>query len=90
MKYIVLSFDDARSDTYEIALPIMQRYGLVGTVNIISDYVLHPDHYHFVTSSKAMTAEQVRNWQKCGGEIACHGSTHKNTAEDIKRNIDEL
>lgn len=89
MKYIVFSFDDGRADTYTVAMPIMQKYGLTATVNIISDYVLHPDKYSFTTSSKAMTAEQVLKWQEWG-EIASHGSTHKNTAEDIIRSLDEL
>ena len=90
MKYIILSFDDARSDTYEVAKPIMEKYGLTGTVNVISDFVLNPGKYQIVTSPKAMTREQVLDWQKWGGEVACHGSTHNNTVDDIKKNIEEL
>lgn len=90
MKYVVLSFDDARSDTYEIALPIMQRYGLTGTVNTISNYVNHPNEVHFMTADRSMTPEQVVDWQKKGCEIGCHGSTHRNTVADILLNIEEL
>jgi hypothetical protein len=37
-----------------------------------------------------MSIEQLIEWQKDGHEIACHGSTHKNTAEDVINNIIEL
>lgn len=36
MKFIALSFDDARSDTYEVAMTIMKKYGLTGIVNAIA------------------------------------------------------
>ncbi len=90
MKYISLSFDDSRSDTYDVAKPIMEKYGLTGTCNVITDFVLNPSHFSFVSAANSMTAEQVIEWVKWGGEIACHGSTHKNTPNDIIKNIDEL
>ena len=37
-----------------------------------------------------MTAEQLIECQKNGIEIACHGATHQNTADDILRNIREF
>lgn len=66
MKYIALSFDDGRLDTYEVAMPIMKKHRLIGTVNVISDFVLHPTNYHFESSPKGMTAEQVLDWQNWG------------------------
>ncbi len=90
MRYIALSFDDSRADTYEIAKPIMEKYGLIGTVNVISDFVLHPDHCSLISSPRVMIPEQLHKWQRWGGEIACHGSTHNNTPEDVIKNIEEL
>ena len=90
MKYIAFSFDDGRSDTYEVAKPIMEKYGLRATVNVISGFVLHPDMFRFQSAPKGMTAEQVVKWQIMGGEIASHGSAHKNSGEEIINSIDEL
>ena len=41
-------------------------------------------------SKLPMTANQLMEWQKAGNEIACHGSTHQNTKDDVIRNIIEL
>ena len=90
MKYISLSFDDARSDTFEYALPIINKYGLTATVNVISDYVINPQKYCFPSAPYAMKKEQILMWQKNGYEVACHGSTHTNSSEDIIKNIKEL
>lgn len=90
MKYVSLSFDDGRSDTYEIALPILRKYGLSATVNIISDFVLNPNKYQFKSASNPMSKEQIIEWQNVGYEVACHGSIHKNTRENILKNINEL
>lgn len=90
MKYVALSFDDARSDTYEVAFPLLKRYGIKATVNVISDYILNPQKYNFMSAPKAMTREQILEWQNAGFEVACHGNTHKNTVEDIIDNIEQL
>ncbi len=90
MKYVNLSFDDGRSDTYDIAFPILKKYGLYATVNIISNFVLESEKYQFKSATKAMTIEQILNWQQNGYEVACHGKTHSNTVEDVVQNIREL
>ncbi len=90
MKYISFSFDDGRADTYSIAMPIMKKYGILGTVNIISDYVIHPKDNCFESSPRCMSTDQVLEWQKWGGEIASHGRTHKNSTEEIEKSIEEL
>ena len=91
-RYIMLSFDDGRADTYTNAWPILKQYGLTATLNVVSDFVLHPGQYTEFSSggNLAVTPEQLREWQASGMEIACHGSTHKNTVEDILTNIEEL
>ena len=39
MKYVVLSFDDGCRDFYVNAFPILMKYKLVATLNVITDYV---------------------------------------------------
>lgn len=90
MKYICLSFDDARSDTYDIAYPIMQKYGLKATVNVVTDYIFNPNSYKFTAAPKAMTKEQLLEWQQEGYEIAVHGKTHHNTLKDVCDCIEDL
>ena len=88
-KQVVFSFDDARADTYTNAYPILEKYGFSFTLNVTSDFVLHPKQYHCFTSSNnmSMTVEQLIECQKNGIEIACHGHTHQNTATDVLDNI---
>ena len=92
MKYALLSFDDGRADTYEKAYKILKKYGLTATINAVTDFIAHPERYSDFASgeNKAMTAEQLIECQKNGIEIACHGATHQNTADDILRNIREF
>lgn len=90
MKFVNLSFDDGRSDTYEVAFPIIKKYGLKATVNIISEYITNPSKYHFGSAPKAMNKEQILTWQKEGFEVASHGRTHSNTKEDVLDNINDL
>ena len=92
MKTIILSFDDARLDFYTRAMPILQKYHLPATLNVITDFVEEPKKYTQFLSGKnlAMTYSQIRECQQKGIEIACHGHLHKNNAEDILSNIEHL
>ncbi len=90
MKCICLSFDDARSDTYDIAYPVMKKYGFKATVNVITGYIENPELYNFTAAPKAMTKEQLLEWQASGCEVACHGKTHHNTLKDVCDCIEDL
>lgn len=90
MKYVCLSFDDARMDTYKYAFPILKKYRLTATVNVISNFVIEPEKYKFSSAQKAMTIEQILEWKNDNYEVACHGSSHKNTDIDVLNNIMEL
>lgn len=91
-KTVVLSFDDGREDTYTNAWPVLKRYGLRGTINVVTDFIRHPERYREFSSggNRAMTAAQLAECQAEGMELACHGSTHQNTVEDVVKNIAEL
>lgn len=90
-KYISFSFDDARWDTKENAIPVLEKYGFSYTLNVISDFVLNPETYNLANCAKgSMTSEDVLYVQKTGNEIACHGHTHNNSVKDITDNINAL
>lgn len=68
-KPIVLTFDDGYENNYTTALPIMEKYGMRGTVFIISGYVTFPEY---------LTWEQIRAMQARGTEIGSHTFSHVN------------
>lgn len=92
MKYIILSFDDSRDDFYTRAYPILKKYGIPCTLNVISSLVKRTIKCDFPSScGNGMSCEQVLECQQSGlVEIACHGATHKNTKEDFIKNIEEI
>lgn len=92
MPYVILSFDDSRDDFYTRAFPILKKYKIPSTLNVISSFVKGDISCDFPScDDKGMTSEQVVDCQRSGlVEIACHGATHKNTRIDILRNIEEL
>ena len=91
MRKIVLSFDDARSDFYTRAFPILKNYNLPASLNVISGYVNGKAKISFPSSATGMTVEQVVECQHSGlVEIACHGANHQNTRRDVELNIEEL
>lgn len=91
MKYIVLSFDDAREDFYTRAYPLISKYGVTATLNVTSGFIVNPQRFNFFSgNNKPMTPAQIIEVNKSGVEIACHGSMHLNTEEDLRKNIKEL
>lgn len=92
MKTIILSFDDARSDFYHRAFPILQKYNLTATLNVITDFIENPTKYKSFDSgdNRSMSANELLLCQKYGIEIACHGHFHLNTKEDVLNNIKYL
>jgi len=91
MRYVSFSFDDSREDTYTNALRILNKYGMKATINVTTDFVLNPNRYVFRSAgNRAMTVAQLRECQCSGVELACHGSKHLNTTEDILQSISEL
>lgn len=92
MKYVILSFDDGRLDTYSNTFPILKENNLTATLNVVSDFILHSDRYHCFESAenKAMTIENIIECRDCGIEIALHGATHQNSVDDVLQNKKEL
>lgn len=66
-KSVIITFDDGYSDNYEIALPIMARHGMKGTVFVIAGHVGQPNY---------MTWEQIKAMQAQGTEIGSHTLSH--------------
>lgn len=61
---VSMSFDDGRLNNYEVARPIMDRYGFPGTAYVVA---------YTIGNSGSMTVEQLREMQEFSGwEIGSH------------------
>ena len=94
MKTIVLSFDDARSDFYTRAFPILKKYCIPSTLNVITNFLSDNNlqsSFSFPSSKSGMSKENLFECYESGlVEVACHGANHQNTKEDVIDNIKEL
>ena len=66
-KGIVLTFDDGYDDTYEVAFPLLKKYGMVGTFFITTGFIGKPGY---------MTWAQIEELALAGMSIQAHGVDH--------------
>jgi peptidoglycan/xylan/chitin deacetylase (PgdA/CDA1 family) len=66
---IVITFDDGYRDVYQNALPVLQRYGYVGTLYIIVDQIGVGGY---------MNARQITQLIEQGWELGSHSQSHAN------------
>ncbi len=65
-KPVVITFDDGYRDTYEVALPILKRYGFKSAI-----FVLLND------SERYLTWTEMREMKAAGMDVEPHGYTHR-------------
>lgn len=70
-KSVVITIDDGWRSCYDIAFPILKKYGFPATLFIYTD---------FIGGEKAMSWEQVKDMSENGFDIQCHSKTHRNLA----------
>ena len=68
-KPVVITFDDGYRDVYQNAFPVMQEYGFVGTIFVITEQIGIGGY---------LTAEQIANLVNAGWELGSHSRTHAN------------
>jgi peptidoglycan/xylan/chitin deacetylase (PgdA/CDA1 family) len=68
-KSVALTFDDAWGSIYDIAFPILKKYGFPATFFIYTD---------FIGGGKAMSWEQIQTLSENGFDIQCQTKTHRN------------
>ncbi|MBC5809662.1 MAG: polysaccharide deacetylase family protein [Candidatus Eremiobacteraeota bacterium] len=65
---VVLTFDDGYDDAATTALPLLKKYGAVGTFYVSAGFVGTPRHLDW---------KQIRALAAAGSEVACHGTFHR-------------
>ena len=83
---LTYSFDDGHITTYTRALPILEKYGQVGTANVVLDLVQgrsgHPGDW--------MDSTQLIDLENRGWEICSHSITHPQFSKIPQRYSDEI
>ena len=76
---VLLTFDDGYADNLTVALPLLQRYGMVATVFVISAYVGHNNRWNpkACYDVNHMTWDELHLWQQAGCTIGGHTHTHQ-------------
>ncbi len=86
MRYMVLSFDDGRKDFYSNALPILIKYRIPATLNVISDYLGRSDLSGFPSgNNEFISIDELLDCVDHGVEIAGHSADHSNNPGEIIR-----
>jgi peptidoglycan/xylan/chitin deacetylase (PgdA/CDA1 family) len=67
-KSVAITIDDGWCSAYEIAYPIMKKYGFTATFFISSD---------FIHNKKCLNWEQVKEMSENGFDIECHTNSHR-------------
>ncbi len=66
-KPVMLTFDDGYSDNFDVAAPILEKYGFPATFYIITEKVGVPEY---------MTWDQIVSLDRSGMDIGSHTATH--------------
>ena len=89
MPNLSLSFDDSRKDFYTNVFPLLKRYNIPATLNVITARILKTELGD--DSLTYMTIPEVKECADSGlVEIASHSANHKNEANDCLLSIMDL
>lgn len=92
MKYVVITFDDGRSDNYLIAKKIMEKYNLTGTVYITTGFIdgTWSEKEILKSPTRALKKNEIKNLKSLGWEIGLHGDKHKTQVNDMEIALNKL
>lgn len=80
-KSVAITIDDGYRSAYQIAYPILKKYGFKATLFIYTDFI--------ESSSSAMTYEQLREMKVDGFEVGSHSLSHADLTKKMKGESEE-
>jgi len=92
MRYIVITFDDGRRDNFTTALPIMQKYGLYGTVFVTTGFIdgsWNKDE-SWLSAGEALNIDELKFLKYSNWEIALHGDRHTTDIDDMEVSMQKI
>jgi hypothetical protein len=93
MKYIIFSFDDGRKDNYDVAYPLLKKYGFTASMHITTglvDGTMNRQVNTYFSSTEGMTIDNVRELCEQGFDISSHGDKHLNEKDDLFISLSKL
>jgi peptidoglycan/xylan/chitin deacetylase (PgdA/CDA1 family) len=81
---LIISFDDGTRSHYDVAAPLLEKYGFTGWFFVPSGWVLEEDAEtpEFVGDNITLTPEQLRYLDE-NHVVGCHSETHCRLSEDL-------
>jgi peptidoglycan/xylan/chitin deacetylase (PgdA/CDA1 family) len=76
---VIISFDDGYLDTYELAFPLLEEFGMKSVVFILGDRTIRTnywDQYLGITETRLMNRDQILAMHSAGHEFGAHSTTH--------------
>lgn len=88
-KPVLLTFDDAYADLAEVALPLLERYGFLATIFVVTAFVGGTNEWDVASGypeRRLMGADEIRRWSARGVDFGTHTRTHP----DLRTVSDEV
>ena len=81
---LIISFDDGTRSHYEVAAPLLEKYGFTGWFFVPSGWVLEENAAkpEFIGDNITLTPEQLRYLDE-NHVVGCHSETHCRLSEDL-------
>jgi len=80
-KPVILTFDDAYVETYDIVFPILQEFGMKAVIFVVADAAIRTsvwDNKYPAAVTPLMSDAQLLEMHAAGFEIGSHSLTHRN------------
>jgi peptidoglycan/xylan/chitin deacetylase (PgdA/CDA1 family) len=83
-KPIIITFDDGFKDNFQIAHPIMEKFGFKGAIFVSTDYIGGLSHFCRIEADKKhlmLSEKEIKNLHGAGWVIANHFASHSDLVD---------